>query len=254
MSLTYLRRGSLIAISLLIIAAAIYFLGGPLSTSSAPPIPLSAVAQPVGDLPNMPIKPKPKEITFDGCPPEGSGGDKALNLLKNRVDQGTYVPVSFDSLTTLTWPKSIELHETMEWSPSNLAFINQYQGIPVMVEGYIQSVREGLPDPANCNQSKGSSLNWQISFTGNPKDDRSQAVIVEVTPRVRLDHKWTIDLIHSVFMGDHLPVRMSGWLYFDPEHPDDVGQIRATLWEIQPVMQIEVLQNGQWLPLDKFAN
>ena len=70
---------------------------------------------------------------------------------------------------------------------------------------------------------------------------------MEVTPRVRLDHKWTIDLIHAVFMGDHLPVRISGWLYFDPEHPDDVGQIRATLWEIQPVMQIEVFQKGQWL-------
>jgi hypothetical protein len=254
MSSTFLRRSGLIAIGLLIIAAAIYFFSGTFISSSVPPVPSAVVAQPVGDLPNMPDKPQPAEITFDGCPPEGSGGDKQLNLLKNRVDKADYVPVSFDSLTTLTWPKNIEQHEMKDWSPSNLAFINQYQGIPVMVEGYILSVREGLPDPANCNQTKGSGLDWQISFTKNPKDDRSQAVIVEVTPRVRLEHKWTIDLIHAVFMGDHLPVRINGWLYFDPEHPDDVGQIRATLWEIQPVMQIEVFQYGKWLPLDKFAN
>jgi len=254
MSSSLLRRFGWIAMGLLIIAAAIYFVSGTRNPYLAPPAPSSAVAQPVGDLPNMPDKPQPKEITFDGCPPEGSGGDKALNLLKNRVDQGNYAPVSFDSLTALTWPKNIEQHEMKDWPASNLAYINQYQGIPVMVEGYIQSVREALPDPANCNQTKGSGLNWQISFTKNPKDDRSQAVIVEVTPRVRIDHKWTIDLIHAVFMGDHLPVRISGWLYFDPEHPDDLGQIRATLWEIQPVMQIEVFQNEQWLPLDNFAN
>ena len=254
MSSSLFRRSGWVAIGLLIVAAAIFFFGGSLNSSSALPIPSAAVAQPVGDLPNMPNKPRPKEITYDGCPPEGSGGDKELNLLKNRVDESKYIPVSFDSLTTLTWPKNIEQLEMKDWSASNLAFIDQYQGIPVMVEGYIQSVREGLPDPANCNQTRGSSLDWQISFTQNPKDDRSQAVIVEVTPRVRLDHKWTIDMIHAVFMGDHLPVRISGWLYFDPEHPDDVGQIRATLWEIQPVMQIEVFQKGQWLPLDRFAN
>ena len=80
------------------------------------------------------------------------------------------------------------------------------------------------------------------------------AVIVETTPRVRLSHKWTLDLIRMVVMNDHLPVRISGWLFFDPEHPDDVGQTRATIWEIHPVMQIEVFQNNRWIPLDKFAN
>lgn len=254
MSSSLRRRNAWAAVTLLTVAAGIYVIGGSLISSSPQPIRLSAVAQPVGDLPNMPVKPKPKEITFDGCPPEGMGGDNELNILKNRVDQGKYVPVSFDSLTTLTWPKNIELLEMKDWPPSNRAFIDQYEGIPVMVEGYILNIREDLPDPANCNRANGSSLDWQISFAANPRDDRSQAVIVEVTPRVRLDHKWTIDLIHSVFMGDHLPMRISGWLYFDPEHPDDVGQIRATLWEIQPVMQIEVFQNGRWIALDKLAN
>ena len=163
-------------------------------------------------------------------------------------------PYLLNSLTTLTWPKSTEQRPMKDWSASNLRFISQYEGIPVMVEGYILSIREGLPEAANCNRENGASLDWQIYFAQNSRDDRSQAVIVEVTPRVRLNHKWTIDLVHSVFMGNHLPMRISGWLYFDPEHPDDVGQIRATLWEIQPVMQIEVFENGRWIALDKFAN
>jgi hypothetical protein len=251
---SFRTRSGLTVVALLIVAAAIYFIGGSISSGSASPVPLSVVPQPVGDLPNMPVKPQLKEITFDGCPPEGMGGDSALNLLKNRVDRGKYVPVSFDSLTTLTWPKNIEQREMKDWSPSNLAFIARYEGIPVMVEGYILSIREGSPESANCSRTNGGSLDWQIYFAKNPRDDRSQSVIVEVTPRVRLGHKWTIDLIHAVFMGDHLPMRISGWLYFDPEHPDDVGQIRATLWEIQPVMEIEVFQNGGWIPLDKLAN
>ena len=131
----------------------------------------------------MPVKPLPKEITFGGCPPEGIGGDSELNLLKNRVDTAKYEPISFDSLTTLTWPKNIEQLDMKDWPPSSRAFIDQYEGIPVMVEGYILSIRESLPEPANCNHANSSNLNWQIYFTQNQRDDRSQAVIVEVTPR-----------------------------------------------------------------------
>ena len=29
-------------------------------------------------------------MSFDGCPPEGKGGDPQLNLLKNRMDKGNY--------------------------------------------------------------------------------------------------------------------------------------------------------------------
>ncbi len=254
MSASFLRRSGWVAIVLLVLAAAVYFFGGPLRLSTLTPASASMVALPVGDVPGLLNKPQPKSIEYNGCPPEGLGGDSELNLLQNRVDDGKYVPVSFDSLTTLTWPKSVEQVDMKDWSPTNRAFISQYEGVPIMVEGYIVNIREDYPDPANCNRANGSNLDWRISFTQNPKDDRSQAIIAMVTPRVRFDHQWTIDLIHAVIMGDHIPVRMYGWLYFDPQHPDEVGVTRATLWEIHPVMQIEVSQNGRWLPLDKFAN
>jgi len=35
----------------------------------------------------------------------------------------------------------------------------------------------------------------------------------------------------------------------DPEHPDQVGKTRKTLWEIHPVLKIEVFSGGQWREL-----
>jgi hypothetical protein len=254
MSISFLRRSGWAAIILIIVAAAVYLLRGPLSTGLRLPIPSFGSAQTIDGLPNMPDKPQPRWIPLDSCPPEGEGGDPKMNLLENRVDSAKYVPVPFDSLTTLTWPKNVERLEMKDWSEANLAYISQYEGIPVAVEGYFVNLRESSPEPANCNWESSSYLSWIISFTKNPRDDRSQAVIVEVTPRVRLSRKWTIDLIHDLIIGDHLPVRVSGWLYFDPGHPGDVGLTRATLWSIHPVMQIEAYQDGRWLPLDRLPH
>lgn len=255
MSTQVIRRRTIwAAIILLMIIAAAYWLGRQNSMNLKQAALTSAMAQPVGDLPNMPDKPQPQEIIFDGCPPEGNGGDSQLNLLKNRVDEGGYVPVSFDTLTLLTWPKSVERQAMKDWSPDSRAYIAQYEGIPVVVEGYIVNVRESGPEPANCGRTGMGNIGWRISFTKNPRDDRSTAVIAEVTPRVRLNRKWTLDLVRSVIINDHLPARISGWLFFNPEDTGELGQTRATLWEIHPVMQIEVFQNGRWIPLDKFAN
>jgi len=41
--------------------------------------------------------------------------------------------------------------------------------------------------------------------------------------------------------NDSLAVRISGWLMLDPEHPDQLGKTRGTIWEIHPVMKLKVL-------------
>ena len=121
------------------------------------------------------------------------------------------------------------------------------------VEGYIVGLREGLPDPADCNWGASSYRDWHLSFTKIPRDPRSQSMLAEVTPRIRMTHRWTINSIHALIMDRHVTVRLSGWLYFDPEHPGDLGLDRSTLWEINPVMQIEVLNKDRWVPLDTLA-
>jgi hypothetical protein len=47
------------------------------------------------------------------------------------------------------------------------------------------------------------------------------------------------------------PVRISGWLMFDPEHAAAFGKYRGTLWEIHPITKIEVLRNNNWVDLDQ---
>jgi hypothetical protein len=253
MSVSFIRKGGLVAAGIVIIAAGAYSVRRTLGPRVLLPVPASAVAAPVGDLPNISQKQSPVSFTLDGCPPEGRGGDAELNLLKNRSDPGDYTIVSFDSLTSLTWPKNIERHPMDQWPDSSRKYVAQYEGTPIAVEGYIIGLREGQPEAADCSWTSSGYLDWHLSFTKNPRDGRPQSLLAEVTPRIRMKHIWTIDSIHSLIMDEHVPVRLSGWLYFDPEHPGDIGITRATLWEINPVMQIEVLYKNRWVPLDTLA-
>ncbi len=213
----------------------------------------AAPAAAAGGLPNMPAKPEPKEITFQGCPPEGDGGDPELNRLKNRVDEGDYIPVSFDAIVALTWPKAVEQRDRADWSAKDTATIAQYEGIPVMVEGYLTAATESGPESTNCHGTANDMVDWHVSLVKNPGEDRAKAIVTETTPRVRPNHKWSLDLLRSITENQER-VRISGWVFFDPEHPDHLGKYRATLWEIHPIMQIEVYRNGHWVPLDDLAH
>ena len=248
-----LGRGVWIAAGLLLAAVAGLLLLKGIDTNALLPISAVIAAPPVGDLPMMPEKPPPSPEGFNGCPPEGHGGDAELNRLVNRVDKGAYLPVSFDSLLALTWPKSAERRLMRDWTPSGRLFIDQYLGIPIVVEGYIEALREGVADPVNCNRDDPVNQLWRISLTRGPKDRRFQSVIAISTPQTRVGHTWSVDFIRDALIAGRVPVRVSGWLYFNPDPPQEIGRSRATLWEISPVMQIEVFEDGRWNPLDKYG-
>ena len=248
-----IRRGGWIVLALLTFGVAAYFVLSRLDLNGLTPLSYAIMAQPVGDLPAMPVKPVPDPLGFNGCPPEGKGGDPELNILMNRVDKANYVPVSFDSITALTWPKNVEMQPMASWSPANRLFISQYLGIPVVVEGYIVNLREGGVDPANCNTSDALNPYWRIYLANNPRDNRAQSILAISTPQARYGHSWSTDFIRDFLIAGRWRVRISGWLYFNPDHPQDVGRTRATLWEISPVMQIEVFENGHWNQLDKYS-
>jgi hypothetical protein len=223
----------------------------PSITSTPTTIPTPTEIAP-GPLPDMPNKPVPVSSTFQQCPPQGDGGDKLMNQLKNRVDAGNYVAVSFDSVFGLTWPKTVVRIERSKWSTADKAAIAKYEGIPISVEGYLFNARESGPESTNCHGVTPDMLDWHIWLTKNPGEDRTVSIVVETTPRIRANHKWTIKSL-SDLAKSKTEVRISGWLFFDPEHPDQIGQTRGTLWEIHPIMQIEVKQNGNWVPLDNLT-
>jgi hypothetical protein len=248
-----MRRGGWIALGLLLLSAAAYLGLSRVDRGVLVPVSSAIMAQPLGNLPVMPQKPPPDAAGFEGCPPAGKGGDPELNTLMNRVDKGNYVPVSFESLMALTWPKAVEDQPMANWSPSNRAFISQYLGIPIVVEGYVVSLREGGSDAANCGMDNPANPYWSIYFAQNPKDKRAQSIVAVSTPQARYGHTWTTDMIRDFLIAGRWQVRISGWLYFNTDHAEDVGRTRASLWEISPVMQIEVFQDGRWNQLDKYA-
>jgi hypothetical protein len=173
-------------------------------------------------------------------------------MLKNRIDEGNYVPVTFDSIISLTWPKTTERRNMDSWSAQDAAAIAKYEGIPVQVEGYIYGAKQSGSESANCHATSSTMTDWHVWLTKGPGEDRTRSIVIETTPRIRALHKWTLKMMDQI-ARDQTPVRISGWLFFDPEHPDQVSVTRGTIWEIHPIMQIEVKQGGQWVPLDQLA-
>ncbi len=192
----------------------------------------------------------PDSGSFDGCPAKGDGGDPQLNTLKNRMDTTTWVPIPFSQLEQLPWPKAIERKDMSTWSQADYNTVAQNNGRPVSITGYLANVRREGPESPNCHSQ--TDRDFHIWLVDHPTTDRTNSIVVEATPRVRANHPgWTIDRINTI-VKQQIPVRISGWTMLDPEHPDQVGQTRGTIWEIHPIMQIEVQLNGSnnWIPLD----
>lgn len=221
---------------------------GPPPTARAPSAPTAP-----GALPARAAKPIPVVQTFDGCPPEGRGGDPILNRLKNRIDEGQYTPVNFEAVATLDWPRGIERRDRDRWSAADRAAVAQWEGLPVSVEGYIAEARAQGPETCNCGRSEPDQVDYHLWLIRTPGDTRAQSIVTEVSPRTRRGHpKWDIKTIGRL-ARDRDRVRISGWLFMDPEHPDQIGKTRATLWEIHPIMQIEIFRAGTWQQLDDLA-
>ena len=193
---------------------------------------------------------KPQLIakTYNGCPPSGDGGDPALNTLKNRIDEANWQPVTVASILSLTWPQSIEHQSRARWSVADKENIAANEGAPISLEGYLVDGKQMSPESCNCHSV--NDVDFHIWMVDDAKKDRTQSIVVEVSPRVRAVHPaWTLKNIRQI-ATTHRRVRISGWLMMDPEHPDQLGKTRGTIWEVHPIMQIETEQGGAWTPLD----
>jgi len=94
-----------------------------------------------GLLPKMLVKPSPwRELSKTG-PPEGDGGDPELNRLKNREDEGNYLPVAFEAIGSLLGPQAVERRNRAKWAIQRRAR-SRVTKHPVAVEGYLAQVKE----------------------------------------------------------------------------------------------------------------
>src|SRR5205814_2722226 len=94
---------------------------------------------------NLP-RPQPVVQTYQGCPPQGDGGDPELNRLKNRIDQTPWMPATVGAVLALTWPKGIEQQRRSDWSAGDRAAIAAYEGLPLQIEGYLLLARAQGPE------------------------------------------------------------------------------------------------------------
>jgi hypothetical protein len=227
--------------------------------AAAIPAPRSLNAISVGVHDTLPVlspKPKVHAEEWEGCAVAGDGGDPALNRLKNRTDSAhTYYPTSAGEIITLPKPVTKKTLRS-KWTAPAKAVQRRYEGIPVQAEGYlavqgkIYGVREEGAESPNCHGADPTEHDWHIWFVDEKSDARSRGIVVETTPRVRDLHPgWELDTLKGI-AKKHEMVRISGWLLYDQEHPEQIGKTRGTLWEIHPVMRIEVKRSGQWVLLD----
>ena len=191
-------------------------------------------------------RPVPEAPGFEGCPAAGDGGDRDLNRLKNRVDTAAWVPTPFASILSLGWPAGVVRRSRATWTRGDARRVAASEGLPVVVEGYFVGSKVEGPESTNCHGAASKFRDWHLWLASSPGKDRRRSIVVETTPAIRARHpEWSLGDIRRL-VRDSTLVRVGGWLMLDPEHPDQLGKTRGTLWEIHPVMRIEVQRDGKW--------
>ena len=187
---------------------------------------------------------------FHGCPIEGKGGDPALNRLKNRSEMpASFEPIDFEELTDLEVPAGVSKKPRAQWSRATLATLERPEKRAVQVVGYLLGVKLEGREATNCGSDAPEERDFHVWLANSPDDDRLDAVVVEVTPRVRAQHpSWSLTNLRR-FVRQQSRVRISGWLMLDEGHPEQVGKTRVTLWEIHPILRIDVWSAGSWREL-----
>jgi hypothetical protein len=234
-------------------------------TPSPPPTPSGAATV---IQPSWP-KGTPVEVTFTGasgtCGPDGNpNGDPETNHLKNRVDEPASThEVTWDAIKSLPVPHVKTTRKNWKTADRTLAAaeITPFEGVALTVTGFIVNrvkVESG-GEGTNCGFTLDPEVDWHIPLVAHAHDAEKLSIVVETTPRVRKTHpKWNPPAL-SPWVNGTDPVRISGWLMFDPDHPSMMydptnpnkpGKYRVTLWEVHPITKIEVWKNGAWVDLE----
>lgn len=189
------------------------------------------------------------------CPPEGDGGDTILNLLKNRsVAPASYREMDVEQFLADFTP---DLHtpkyrNRFSWAHNRYVEKREEQGIALV--GYLVGAKQSGPESCNCHDPTRRDFHVWIGpepprTRAEAKAMRARSVVVEPTPAGQEAHpNWRLRILRRL-AADGARVRISGPAMYDPEHPDQLGKTRATLWEVHPVTRIEVWSGGAWREL-----
>ena len=175
---------------------------------------------------------------FADCGVEGDSTNPKLiqiDILKNRSETPS------TSLAALDWKVLLKPGDDTDRLESSRA---------ATLTGFVADVQPGGIESCNCHAKDLPHRDTHIYVAQDSEHaQKSQCVVVEVTPRFRELHPdWTSALLKKNLSG-HI-VTFTGWLLFDAEHkqdavntePDNKNDWRATCWELHPVTGIEIVK------------
>jgi len=204
---------------------------------------------PMGESNYSPLGMAPENIGGVGI--EGTGGDAILNREKNRFGAPkNYSDVTVSEVIGIPTQKLSDAgrEKRDRWPREALDYDQSEESRGLRLTGYIVHAKESGPE--SCNGYSDSLRDFHIWICDYPTDSKANGVIVEMTPRWKSLHpKWRLHILEKL-ADEHAKVRVSGWLMWDEEHPDEVGKSRGSQWEVHPVTNFEIFSNGQWEPLD----
>jgi hypothetical protein len=146
-------------------------------------------------------------------------------------------------------------------------------------EGSLVSHIGFISHPRNSNQEHGESVNckkggaeWNdihFDLMQDPGDDACSSITGELIPHHRAP-VYEVPILRLPRISER-PIRITGQLFFDGSHlpckagADNRPPLRAAVWEVHPVYQIEVCRKttlaacrrniaSLWVPLEKFVN
>ena len=177
------------------------------------------------------------------CPTEGDAKlpqVKALNVLKRRMT--TPAPADIDAKVTM---------KAMLAPGEDANRFDTNEG--ATISGFVVDVIPGGVESVNCHTHDKKYRDTHIELTLDPLHDAEMKhVIVEVTPQWRKamaakGMDWGTSTLHTKLKGRW--VKFTGWLFYDEEHtnaaenthPGGAHNWRATVWEIHPITDIQVL-------------
>jgi hypothetical protein len=190
----------------------------------------------------------PASGDFDGCPVEGKDGDIALNELKNRsAVPSSAAAHSISGILNLPDPGVTNRLPRDKWTNAQLSKVDAHEKQGIVVQGVLIAFkREGL-ERCNCRKSDLNDFHLWLAARGDLA--KEEAMVVEVTPRWRnANPSWSEAALKQLKKA-RAKVRITGWLLYDQDHLNEIGNSRATVWEIHPITKIEVFLSGAWQEL-----
>lgn len=193
--------------------------------------------------------------SFDDCPADGDAAinprsDRQLHLLKNRrsFPRNGFKAMNFGAFLKDV-PTGVSKRHRDKWPKEDLAVVRELEKQGASVEGYLVDIKMEGAETVNCRSE--IDRDFHLWLAPDPNSGKKDAIVVEVTPRVKSRHidTWTLANFREV-ISKGPRVRISGWPMLDQEHAALVGKSRATMWEIHPVLKIEIWSGRKWVAMD----